>query len=260
MSTAATFSPSRVTPNLRHAWGGTWRLTYRQLLQPGHGLTLAIGLGVLAFLFAAGARWGRPTEFLNWVCGFYVTFLVPALAFISAGGAMRDAMKSNSIDYVLTRPMPKPAFVGFKFLAHTLCAQINFLVAFAVVAGFVIAHQTPDAGVVLAQLLYGQVLMVTAFSAFGFLAGTITARYVIIGLGYAGIIEAGVGQIPTQISQLSMSHLMRNTLTPLLQNIPSTTAPTLLWATTVVGLFTFIALSTAVAVFTLRELSGPAES
>lgn len=260
MSTAATFAPPRVTPSLRHAWGGTWRLTYRQLLQPGHGLMMAIGLGVLVFLFAAGARWNRPAEFLNWVCGFYVTFLVPALAFISAGGAMRDAMKSNSIDYVLTRPMPKPAFIVFKFLAHTLCAQINFLVAFIVVVGFVSAHQVPDAGVALGQLLFGQVMMVTAFSAFGFLAGTITSRYVIIGLGYAGVIEAGVGQIPTQISQLSMSNLMRNTLTPLLQHIPSTTAPSVPWAITIMLLFTFVMVAAAVAVFTLRELSGPAES
>jgi ABC-2 type transport system permease protein len=260
MSTAASFAPPRVTPNLRHAWGGTWRLTYRQLLQPGHALTMAIGLGVLTFLFAAGSHWGRPAEFLNWVCGFYVTFLVPALAFISAAGAMRDAMKSNSIDYVLTRPLPKPAFVVFKFLAHLLCAQINFLVAFGVVVGFVSAHQVPGAGTVLAELFFGQVLMVTAFSAFGFLAGAITSRYVIIGLGYAGVIEAGVGQIPTQISQLSMSNLVRNTLTPLLQNVASTNAPSVPWATAVVLLFTLVMVGAAVAVFTLREQSGPAES
>lgn len=259
MSSAASFAPPRVTPVLRHAWGGTWRLTYRQLLQPGHALMMAIGLGVLTFLFAAGSRWGRPAEFLNWVCGFYVTFLVPALAFISAAGAMRDAMKSNSIDYVLTRPMPKPAFVLFKYLAHMLCAQLNFLVAFGVVVGFVTAHKVPGAGAALGQLLYGQVLMVAAFSAFGFLAGTITARHVIIGLGYAGIIEVGVGNIPTQIGQLSMTQLMRNALTPLLQHITSETAPSMLWATTLILLFTFVMVSAAVAVFTLREQSGPTD-
>src|SRR5256885_9687059 len=116
MSTAATFSPPRVAPNLSHAWGGVWRLTFRRLLVPAHWLTLGIGLAVLTLLFIGGVHGGSPEHFIDWTSSFYVTFLVPALAFMAAGGAMRDEMKSGTVDYVLTRPVPRPAFVVFKFV------------------------------------------------------------------------------------------------------------------------------------------------
>jgi ABC-2 type transport system permease protein len=123
------------------------------------------------------------------------------------------------------------------------------------------AHQVPGAGTVLAELFFGQVLMVTAFSAFGFLAGAITSRYVIIGLGYAGVIEAGVGQIPTQISQLSMSNLSAQYAHAVCcRTWPLPTRPACRGRHAVVLLFTLVMVGAAVAVFTLREQSGPAES
>ncbi len=261
MSTASTFSPSRVTPNLAHAWGGVWRLTVRRLLLPAHWLTLAVGLAVLTLLFVGGVHGGSPARFLDWTVGFYITFLVPALAFMAAGGAMREEMKSSTVDYVLTRPVPRPAFVVFKFVAHTICTQADFLLAFGVVLFFAAGRQVPDLGAVAIKLFFAQGLMITAFSALGFLCGALTSRYVVIGLVYAGIIEAGVGQIPTQLSRLSMTHQVRDLLTTLLGgSSPVTSAPSLLGTTGTLALFCVITLTIAAAVFTLRELSGPADA
>lgn len=262
MSIETTFSPPRVTANLAHAWGGIWRLTFRQLLTPGHWLVLAIGIAVLILMFAGGSHWGKPGEFLDWEVRFYVTFLVPVLAFMAAGGAMRDATKSSSVDYVLTRPVPRPAFVVFKYLAHMLCAQIDFLFAFAVAVGFSKAHQMPDLGTVLLKLYLGQFLMVMAFSAFGFLCATITSRYIVVGLAYAGVIEMGVGQIPTQISLLSMTHQVRGALGMLLDRatIGQAGAPSIGSATLVLLAFAVVSLVAAAVTFAVRELSGPAEA
>ncbi len=260
MTTATTFSPPRVTMNLAHAWGGLWRLTFRQLLQPSHLLGLGVGFAVLVLVFVAGSRGTRPAEFVQWLSNFYVCFLVPALAFISTAGAMRDGMKSSAVDYLLTRPLPKPAYVVFKYVAHMLCTQLDFIVAFAIVIAFASGMQVPELGAVLVKLLFGQVLMIAAFSAFGVLAAVITSRYVVIGLGYTGVIEMGLGQIPTQLSQLSMTHLMRDTLASLLRPSAETVAAHGLAATTgIVLLFVAIMVGAAVAVFSLREQSGPAE-
>jgi len=68
---------------------------------------------------------------------------VPVMAFISAAGAMRDEMKSGTVDYVLTRPLPKPALVVFKYLAHLACAQVDFLCAFAVVVAIGMYRHAP---------------------------------------------------------------------------------------------------------------------
>jgi hypothetical protein len=162
---------------------------------------------------------------------------------------------------VLTRPVPRPAFVVFKFVAHTLCTQLDFLVAFGVVLGFAVAHDVPNLVSFSFKILFGQVLMVTAFSAFGFLCGILSSRYVIIGLAYAGIIEVGVGQIPTQISRLSMTHQMRELLGILLDHIePQAASPTLAGTTGIVLAFTAVTLVATAAICTLREFTGPSES
>jgi ABC-2 type transport system permease protein len=262
MSTpTTTASPPRVVPNLAHAWGGVWRLTFRRFLLPGHWLMLAIALAVLTLLFAGGVHGGGAGSFLDWTKSVYVTFLVPALAFMGAAGAMRDEMKSGTVDYVLTRPVPRPAFVVFKFFAHTICTQLDFLVAFALVMILAASRQVPSLATVAPKILFGQVLMITAFSALGFFCGTLTARYVVIGLAYGAIIEAGVGQIPTQISRLSMTQQMRELLAILLERIePHAASPTVAGTTGIVLAFTTVLLVATAAIFTLREFTGSGES
>ena len=257
MNPASTFPPARVTPNLAHAWGGIWRLTYRRLLLPAHWITLGIGLAVLTLLFIGGLHGGNAARFLDWTASFYVTFLVPVIAFMAAAGAMREEMKSGNVDYVLTRPIPRPAFVAMKFAAHLICMQLELLIAFAFVTFFAFSRQVPDLGAVAAKLLFGQVLMTTGFSALGFLCGAITGRHIIIGLAYAGIIEAGVGQIPTQISRLSMTQQMRDLLAILLERMsPHVNSPGVVSTTLIVLAFTAVMVAAAATIFALRELSG----
>jgi len=261
MNATPTFQPPRFAPNLRHAWGGVWRLTFRRMLMPAHWLTLLGGLGVLA-LFAYGeGREARPEHFLAWTGRFYVSFLVPALAFMAAGGVMREEMRSGNVDYVLTRPLPRPAFVVFKFLAHTICTQISFLFSFLLVMLFAAGRNIPDFPAFAWQIGYGQALMITAFGAFGFCCGAITSRYFVIGLGYAGVVEMGVGQIPTQISRLSMTNQMRQTLAPWWEHSAEAAAAASWWTTTALLLgFAAVMLAVAAVIFSWRELSGPADS
>ncbi len=260
-ATVESFLPPRVAPNLARAWGGLWRLTFRRLLLPGHWLLLAIGLAVLTALFAGGSRAGGSDHFIDWTTNFYVTFLVPVLSFMAAGGVMRDEMKSGTVDYVLTRPIPRPAVLAFKYAAHVICTQIDFLIAFGVVVGFAAAHDVPGLASVAAKFFFGQVLMITAFSAFGFLCATITSRYIVIGLAYGGIIEAGVGQIPTQLSRLSMTHQMRELLAVWLGRVEAHAASPGVWSTAAIVLaFVVVVLTAAAVIFSLRELAGPADA
>lgn len=249
-----------VVPNHRHAFGGVWRLTFRRFLLPTRWVMVLIGLAVLTLLsFASGQRdVSRSGQYVSWVVGFYVTFLVPALAFIAAGGAMRDEMKSGTVDYVLTRPVRRPAFVVFKFISHTLCAQVDFLLALVAVLTIGTLRGIPDLAAAAPKLLLGQMLLIAAASAFGFLSGIVTSRYVIIGLLYAGVIEAGVGQIPTQLSRLSMTRQIRDLLDPAAGAAAS--VATTLGTMGILLMFTGVALAAAAALFNLRELSTPNET
>ncbi len=250
-------TPVIVVANLRHAFGGVWRLTFRRFLLPGRWLMVLVGLAVLTLLSFALARSGGTGHYVKWLVSFYVAFLVPALAFIAGAGAMRDEMKSGTVDYVLTRPLPRPAFVVFKFFAHTVCAQIDFLLALIVV--LVVGHLRGISGLAAAapQLLLGQVLLVTAASAFGFLCAIITSRYIVLGLAYAGVVEAGLGQIPTQLSRLSLTRQVRDLLDPA-SGIVS--VATTLGTVGFILVFTVCALAAAAALFHVRELGASAES
>ncbi|HTQ29985.1 MAG TPA: ABC transporter permease subunit [Opitutaceae bacterium] len=268
-STSTTGLPAGLTPNLRHAFGGIWRLTLGKFLAPRRwpavaSLLAVLGLIVYGFLDAGNG----PRLYLGWTIGFYFTFVVPVMAFITAAGAMRDEMKPATVDYVLTRPVPRPAFVIFKYLAHVAGAQVDFLLSFGVILGAGLVRQAPGLIAAAPLLLLAQILLVTAFSALGFLCGVLTSRYVVLGLLYAVIIEVGVGQIPTELNRLSMTHQVKTMLQPLAAEAASkftfgiqTLPPDGKLATVGVLLaFSAVLLALTAAVFAVRELTGSGEA
>lgn len=207
----------RVLPNAMNAFGGVWRLTLRSSFTSGHWFVLAGMLGVLA-LFAIGATSSAPriAKYVTWASLFHVCFLVPIIAFISAAGAVRDDLKASSVDYIFTRPLRRSLFVVFRFLSHVACAQLDFLLALGVVVGVGHVAGAPGLWNAVPLLLFAQAIVVVVFSAFGFLCGMFTSRYVIVGLVYGGLVEVGVGSVPTQLNRISMLRHVTEILQPLL--------------------------------------------
>jgi ABC-type transport system involved in multi-copper enzyme maturation permease subunit len=261
--TETAFPPVRVTPNALRAFGGIWRLTFRRFLQPSHGLALA---GMIAALMVIAVptlamRTDSEGRYLRWVIDFYLLFLVPVLSFISAAGAMRDELKATTVDYVFTRPVRRPHFVAFKYLSHLACAQLDFLAAFGAIVGLGVVLHVTHLSASLPSVLLGQILLITVFSAFGFLCAVITGRTIIIGLIYGSVIEAGVGQIPTAVSKLSMTHQVRAMLAPLYEPAAKLASAPGAWSVLLVlAAVSAVMLGVAAAIFSLRELSGPDEA
>jgi ABC-2 type transport system permease protein len=251
------FAP--VTPNSRHAFGGVWRLTFSRFLTARHAWTVVALLTLLAVIAGAHLQDDRTWRFYNWVINDYLCFLVPILAFISGAGAMRDDLKPSSIDYVFTRPVRRTAFVGFRYLSHLACAQIDFLLALGVLAAVGKFKNVTELGSTVPILLLGQVLTIVAFTAFGFLCGMITSRYVVIGLLYGSLVEAGVGNIPTQINRLSMIHQVRSVVWPIVAGLNKiSVAPgSGPWKTSgILLLFSALMLALTAVLFSQRELAG----
>jgi ABC-type transport system involved in multi-copper enzyme maturation permease subunit len=261
-STAPTSVPAAVAPNLRNAFGGVWRLTYPRLFTPAHLLSF---LGLLVLLGVIGSAMQHAhasgNGYLRWTIDSYFTFLVPLIAFITSAGAIREDMKPGTVDYVLTRPIPRHVFVLYRYVAHVVGAQIEFLVAAGVVAAVGLIAGSPDLKGAIPLLLFGQMLLVFAFTAFGFLCGVLTSRYVVLGLAYGAIVEVGVGQIPTPLSRLSMTHQVRTLLESRL-SAGEVDAMAGGHATTVlvVVVFSAIALALAAAAYHLREHTGAPEA
>jgi len=254
-----------VAPNSGHAFGGILRLTFRRFRAPSQWAPFLIALGVLALLASAVIRDGNTRQYFRWASEFYLTFLVPLMAFVSGGGAFRDELKSGAVDYILTRPVRRPAFLVFKFLSHLACVQVQFLLGLAVMIGVGYYRHIPGVWPVVPWLLLGQVLIVTAFSSFGLLCGVFTSRYIIIGLFYGGIVELGIGNIPIALNRLSLTHQVKAMLQPFLPQVPAVPVPVPLPVVVapdplaVTGFFlgyAVVMLAVAAAVFSLQELAG----
>lgn len=254
--------PATPEPSLPHAFGGVWRLTYPKFLSRGHLLALAGALGALALL--ASAYIGHETaeeRYVLWIGKFYATFLVPVMAFITAGGAIRDDLKSGTVDYVLTRPVQRPLYLLFKYVAQCAAMQVEYLLALGVLVAVGAVRGAPPLWSALPALWFAQALLVAAFSAFGFLLGVLTSRYVIIGLLYGAVVEVGVGLIPTQLNRLSISHQVQLMLqaqldaTTSIAGAPDAGADPL--ATTAVTIaFAAGSLALAAVFFSIRELAA----
>ncbi len=252
-------SAPRPAPAAGAVFGGIWRLTARRLISPRHLLTVAGLLALLAVLaVAATARTSDADRLAAWAAGFHACFLVPVLAFVSAAGAMRDDLRADAVDYVFTRPVRRPVYLFFRYLAHTACAQLEFLPALGVLAGVAVWRGDDAFAAALPLLLLAQVLAIVVYGALGFLCGLLTSRYVIVGLVYGGAIEVGLGNVPTQLGWLSLVRHLRGLLDPLLLRAGET-APGHLGAAGAFALLLAAAaalLAVAAALFARREFAG----
>lgn len=259
--TSPSASATPLRPSLRHAFGGVWRLTHPGFSRPGQLLRLAGLLAGFALLTVTSVRTADTSVFVDWAVR-YITFLLPLMAFVSGGGAIRDDLKPDTVDYVFTRPLSRPAFVLFKYTAHVAGLQVSYLLALGVLLGVGAYRQVPGLPAALPLLLLAQVLAIGVFTAFGFLCGTITARYLVVGMTYGSIVELGIGSIPTQLSRLSLTHHLRDLLQPLASTTHAVPSSSPLTSTVLVLLVAAIMLALAAFIFGLRELAGgrPKES
>ena len=251
-------SQPRVAPRLMPALGGIWRLTWRRVFAPNRAIMAIVllgALGLLTFRFASRSSTG---EYFDWINGFVMGATLSILAFLGGAGAVRESLKPGSVDYLSTRPVPRPLHVLFGYLSQTACG----LIAGLGLIGFLYAVGSFGGAANLAAELPRQVVLmsagVVAFTALGYGMGALTNRYMILGLLYAGVIEAGLGNIPIQINKLSISRHIH-----LLQDGAGLRA--LSWnATTLGALGTLLLIATvlvgvAMAVFARMEFMGSKE-
>lgn len=214
----AAFPPPRVAPHAGHAFAGVWRLTTRRFFTPGYWLMLA-GMLALLVLFSIPSSEDRADaarDYLEWSGGIYACFLVPVIAFLAGAGAMRDDLGAGTVDYVFTRPVARPAYVAFRYLAQMACTQIDFVFALGVVAVRGSLYDVPGLAEALPRVWATQCVAIVVFSAAGSLCALLTSRYVIVGILYGGIVELGLGNVPTQLNQISLVRHLLAMVRPLL--------------------------------------------
>lgn len=247
-------APAAIAPSLARTFGGVWRLTYPNFFRGRHVLLLAALSAVLYLLTVQNVGPHRIEALVAWTAEFYLRFLLPSVALLSAAGMMRDDMASVSVDYVLTRPVRRPIFVALRYASHMVCMQVSGLLPLAalVMAG---AIRDVPVSAILVPLIAAQVLTIAGFSALGVFFGAVTARYFPLAISYGLIVEIGVGNIPTQVSKLAMTHHVIDLFAASTSG-GGFDAGSFAATTGAILIFIVIALAGAIAVFSLREFTG----
>lgn len=201
-STNLTTNSPRVTPRLLSALGGVVRLTWSQQVVRRNVVWSAVvlaGLGGVGFMIA---HYGAPQGFVHWLNQIFLMLSVPLVSFDAGARGIREDLKPGAVDYIITRPLPRWTYALFKYVAQWCVVMTLAVAGLGFMLGLALAL-----GVELLPLwVYGGVTTagVSAFLALGFLMGSITSKYILLGLLYAGLIEAAVGNIPTQLNNLSI--------------------------------------------------------
>jgi len=77
-------------------------------------LPLAVGVGVLLLMTYLIDR----DEVVSWAETFVLMTVLPILAFEAGARAVREDLKPGAVDYLITRPIPRWAYVIFKYVGQ----------------------------------------------------------------------------------------------------------------------------------------------
>jgi len=205
--------------------------------------------------------WTRTEPFYRWLLDLYFFVILPLQCVRGSGGLIRDELQSDTLGFLLTRPLSRARLLVLKYLAQTAWLQIAMLVETLLIFLVGYLRQIPNLGTLLPLFLAAQFLAVFAWSALGVFLGLLAKRYMALALLYGLIVEMGIGRIPTNINTLSLVRHLKTLLShnAVLQGIyewPSQNLALSLGAL-VFGAVLFATL--AAVLFTFREYHHTAE-
>jgi hypothetical protein len=210
---------------------------------------------------ASQQQWSRAGAYYHWIIDFYFFVILP-LACVNASGALiRDELQADTLGFLHTRPVSRARLLAAKYLAQTAWLQLFLLVESLLLIATGRLQHIQDIVSFLPLLLGAQFLAVFAWSALGVLLGQIAKRYIALALIYGLIVERGIGNIPTNINNLSLTSHLRTLLAhhPSLQTIYNWPGEGVWFAAGALVLAAAVFLGLAIALFTFLECHHTSE-
>lgn len=245
-------------PTFRDAFQGILRLTWSGLLAwrrlPGV-LVLVAASPTLAALALWTAHDHRDEGFRMWVMHLHTHFMVPIACLLTGGAMMRDEIQASTLPFLVTRPLSRARLLGLKYLCHVLYLEGMLALNVVLLTLVGLSLGLPKAAVLGAWLLVVQAVMIPAFMAISTVLGLASKRYVMLGVLYGAIVEAGFGQIPTNINVLSLSRHFSTLMgrCPALENATVLTVWDMTRSVLEVGVIGAVALGLGTVLFTYLE-------
>jgi ABC-type transport system involved in multi-copper enzyme maturation permease subunit len=158
----------------------------------------------------ARQRWSL-TVMPFYVCliDLYFFIILPLYCLSVAGALIRDELQSDTLGFLITRPVSRASLFTAKFLTLVIWIQLILLIHTLLLFAAGYLKGVPDLTQLLGLFLAVQIVSVFVWSALSSLLGLFFKRYLVIGILYGILVEQGIGRIPTNINSLSMTRHLK---------------------------------------------------
>ena len=154
----------------------------------------------------------RIRAYFHWAIQFYLFLLLPLYCLSVCGALIRDELQADTLGFLTTRPVTRARLFFLKFLSQIILLELIAFASALLILGVGVSRSIPGIREFMPVFLMSQSLAVLAYGALSSLFGLFTQRYMVLGIIYGFIVEFGIGQIPTNINNLSISRHLRTIL------------------------------------------------
>ena len=194
-------------------------LTLRYLLGTRRVIAMGLLAGVPVLLTGSLALAGVATFdiflFQNLMIPLFLQVVLIFVTLVNATTLIREEIEDNTLPYLLTRPISKPAVVGAKYAGYL--AAVLILLVPPVVGAYVITEAYEGVGLstdadVLVGFLATTVLGSAAYGALFLFISVVVRKPLAVGLLIGFVWESIAGAIPGNLPKLSLIHYLRSIL------------------------------------------------
>ena len=244
-----------VTESMRRLWVIT-SLTLQYQLGTRRVIAMLF-LSAIPFILASSLAAARVTAFNSDLFQVLMIplFLQVVLIFVTLVNAttlIREEIDDNTLPYLLTRPISKPAVVMYKYIGYLVAVLVLLVPPIVLAYGVTEAYQgtglTSDLDV-LGGFLVTTVLGSAAYGAMFLFISVIFRKPLAVGLLFGFVWESIVGSIPGDVPKLSLIHYLKSVLKGMIAIGPMTTYRSDISAET--ALLTLVGFSAALIVLTM---------
>lgn len=191
-------------------------LTVRYLLSTRRGLA-TLALSWVPLLLTGSLALARVASFdiLLFQALMVPLFFEVVLVFVTlvdATALIREEIDDNTLPYLLTRPISKPALALSKYAGYLIASVVLLLppvvVSYGVTEAYAGTGLAPDLDV-LEAFVVATVLGAAAYGALFFLLSVVLRKPLTVGLLFGFLWESVVGIIPGSVSKLSLIYYLR---------------------------------------------------
>ncbi|HKW42616.1 MAG TPA: ABC transporter permease [Thermoplasmata archaeon] len=204
--------------SFRKSWT-VFATTIRYLLGTRRVIPMAF-LATVPFLVTVGLAAGRVATFdINLfqllMVPLFLQIVVIFITLVNATTLIREEIDDNTLPYLLTRPISKPAIATSKYLAYVVTVLVLLIppvvLAYAVTEAYSGTGFGTDSDV-LAGFLVATILASIAYGALFLFVSVLLRKPLAVGLLIGFVWESIVGAIPGDVPKLSIIHYLRSIL------------------------------------------------